>query len=93
MERATLSADDMSYHLAWAPKYSIGKAAGTPKAVSAGEIRKGLPRVKRELRSGRSWEDGDFARTVGGKVATTAITRSIRFSEERRKQPEPLQSD
>ena len=49
MERATPSVYDMSYHLVWAPNYSIGKVVGVLKAVSAGEIRKGSPKVKRDL--------------------------------------------
>ena len=52
MERATHSVYDMSYHLVWAPNYSIGKVVGILKAVSAGEIRKGSPRVKRDLWGG-----------------------------------------
>ena len=49
MERATHSVYDMSYHLMWAPKYSIGKVVRVLKAVSAGEIRKEFPKVKRDL--------------------------------------------
>ena len=90
MKRASHSVYDTSYHLVRAPKYWIGKVAGIPKAVSAGEIRKGVPKVKRELWGGEFWEDGYFARTVGDEVTTEMITRYIRFHEERKKQPEQL---
>jgi len=82
--------DHVHVFVGFPPKYSIAKVVGILKAVSAREIRKEFPEVKRELWGGEFWEDGYFARTVGDEVTTEMITRYIRFHEERKKQPEQL---
>jgi putative transposase len=81
------------YHIfiSFPPKCSISKVVGILKAVSAREIRKEFPRVKKELWGGEFWEDGYFARTVGDKVTAEVIKKYIRFHEQRAKSPEQLQ--
>ncbi len=83
--------DHVHVFVGFPPKYSIAKVVGILKAVSAREIRKEFPEVKRELWSGEFWEDGYFARTVGDEVTAEMIRRYIRFHEERKNQPEQLQ--
>ena len=82
---------DTKYHLVWAPEYSIAKVVGILKAVSAREIRKEFPIVKKQLWGGEFWEDGYFARTVGDKVTAEVIKKYIRFHKEQAKRPEQLQ--
>ncbi len=82
--------DHVHIFISFPPKYSIAKVVGTLKAVSAREIRKEFPRVKKQLWGGEFWEDGYFARTVGDKVTAEVIKKYIRFHKERVKHPEQL---
>jgi len=65
--------------LSFPPRYSISKVAGMLKSISANEIFKEHPEVKKQLWGGEFWEDGYFVRTVGDKVTAEAIIRSFMF--------------
>lgn len=47
------------------PTYSVTKIVTTIKSLSAREIRKRCPQVRRQLWGGEFWTDGYFASTVG----------------------------
>lgn len=72
-----ISEDHVHIFLSFAPKYSIGKVVGIFKSISASEIFKEYPEVKKELWGGELWEDGYFARTVGDKVTQEIIRKYI----------------
>ena len=76
-----IAGDHVHIFISFPPKYSISKVVGILKAVSAREIRKEFPKVKKQLWGGEFWEDGYFARTVGGKVTAEVIKKYIRFHE------------
>jgi putative transposase len=72
-----ISADHVHIFLSFSPKYSISKVIGIFKSISASEIFKEYPEVKKELWGGEFWEDGYFARTVGEKVTQEIIRKYI----------------
>ena len=72
------------------PKYSVGKIVRVLKSVSAKEIFRRYPEVKRELWGGEFWEDGYFARTVGDKVTADVIRNYIKYHREQEKSPKQL---
>ncbi|QWR78109.1 IS200/IS605 family transposase [Candidatus Magnetomonas plexicatena] len=47
------------------PAYSVTKVVTVIKSLTAREILKRCPQVKRQLRGGEFWTDGYFASTVG----------------------------
>ena len=74
-------------------KYSVGEIARTLKSVSAKEIFRRYPEVKRELWGGEFWEDGYFVRTVGDKVTSDTIKRYIQYHHHEEKTPKQLSFD
>jgi putative transposase len=59
------------------PRYSIGEVVRVLKSVSAKEIFRRYPEVKRELWGGGFWEDGYFVRTVGDTVRSDTIKQYL----------------
>ena len=90
IEEMEVAEDHVHIFISFPPKYSIAKVVGILKAVSAREIRKEFPRVRKQLWGGEFWEDGYFARTVGDKVTAEVIKKYIRFHKERAKRLEQL---
>ena len=64
----------ISFH----PKYSIGQVVRTLKSISARELFREFPRIKKRLWSGQLWEDGYFARTVGDRMTRQIVEKYIR---------------
>ena len=69
------------------PKYSVGEMVRVLKSVSAKEIFRRYPEVKRELWGGEFWEDGYFVRTVGDKVTSEMIKKYIKYHRHEEKTP------
>jgi len=67
IEELEVDKDHVHLFLSFPPKYSIGAVVGLLMAVSAKEIRKEFPEVRKQLWGGEFWEDGYFVRTVGTK--------------------------
>jgi len=65
--------------LSFPPRYSISRVVGMLKSISGSVIFKEYPEVKKELWGGEFWEDGYFARTVGGKVTAEIIKKYIEY--------------
>ncbi len=61
------------------------------KSISASEIFKEHPEVKKQLWGGEFWEDGYFVRTVGDKVTAEVIRKYIKHHQEQKKLPEQLE--
>ena len=59
------------------PKHSVGHIVRVVKSVSAKEIFRRYPEVKRELWGGEFWKDSYFVRTVGDKVTSETIKKYI----------------
>ena len=61
------------------PLDSIAKIVARFKSISASEIFRQFPEVKRELWKGAFWEVGYFARTVGSDVTAETIRKYIEY--------------
>jgi putative transposase len=59
------------------PKRSIGEVVRIIKSISGRELFPVFPSLKHSLWSGHLWEDGYFARTVGGRMARNVIEKYI----------------
>jgi len=90
IEELEVDKDHVHIFLGFPPKYSISQVVGILKAVSAKEIRRLFPEIKRQLWGGEFWEDGYFVRTVGDKITAEVIKKYIRFHESKKKQAEQL---
>ena len=75
------------------PKYSVGDMVRVLKSVSAKEIFRRHPEVKKELWGGEFWEDGYFVRTVGDKVTSETIKKYIRYHRHGERTPTQLRFD
>lgn len=90
IDELAVDRDHVHILLSFPPKYSISKVVGVLKAVSAKEIRREFPSVKRHLWGGEFWEDGYFARTVGDRVTHDIIKKYIQHHEAKKHKAEQL---
>jgi len=63
--------------LSFPPRYSIGDVVRIIKSISARQLFREFPILKRKLWSGELWEDGYFARTVGDRMTREVIEKYI----------------
>jgi len=73
------------------PKYSVGELVRVLKGVSAKEIFRRHPEVKRELWGGEFWEGGYFVRTVGDMITADTIKKYIQYHRHKEKTPKQLE--
>ena len=59
------------------PKLSVGQIVRTFKSITAKEIFKRKPSVKKELWGGEFWTDGYYVATVGEKADWTTVEKYI----------------
>ena len=76
----------ISFH----PKYSIGQVVRILKSISARELFREFPRIKKRLWSGQLWEDGYFARTVGDRMTREIVEKYIRHHRQDEQGPAKL---
>ena len=60
------------------PKYSIGEVVRKFKSITARELFKKYPELKKELWGGEFWSDGYYAATVGEKGNWAVVERYVR---------------
>jgi len=82
--------DHVHIFLSFPPRYSISKVVGMLKSISAREVFKNHPEIKKELWGGEFWEDGYFARTVGDKITAQVIKKYIEYHRKQEKSPRQL---
>ena len=75
------------------PKYSVGHIVRAIKSISANEIFRRYPDIKRQLWGEEFWEDGYFVRTVGDKVTSETIKKYIQYHRHEEKAPKQLRFD
>ena len=63
--------------LSFPPRYSIGDVVRIIKSITARQLFREFPNLKRKLWSGELWEDGYFARTVGDRMTREVIEKYI----------------
>ena len=78
IDEMEVSTDHVHLFCSFPPRYSIAQVITRFKSLSAREIFREHPQVKRQLWGGEFWEDGYFARTVGDKVTSEVIRQYIR---------------
>jgi putative transposase len=71
--------DHVHLFLNFPPRYAIAKVVGILKSISASELFREFPELKRQLRGGELWAEGYFVRTVGDQVTAEVVKRSIRY--------------
>ena len=72
-----ISVEHVHILLSFPPKRSIGEVVRIIKSISARELFREFPSLKRRLWSGQLWEDGYFARTVGDRMTRDVIEKYI----------------
>ena len=91
IETMEVSEDHVHLFVSFPPRYSIARVVGLFKSVSASEVFRRHPEVKRELWGGELWEDGYFVRTVGDKVTAEVIRKYIEYHRSIEKVAEQLE--
>jgi len=71
--------DHVHVFVAAPPRYSPSQLVQMLKSISARELFKKFPQVKKEMWSGKIWSDGYFARSVGDAVTADIIRRYIEY--------------
>jgi putative transposase len=61
------------------PKYSPAQIVQIMKSISAREIFKKFPKLRKKLWAGELWNDGYFVRSVGDKVTADVIRKYIEY--------------
>jgi putative transposase len=59
------------------PKYSIGEVVRKFKSITAREIFKAYPQVKKELWGGEFWTDGYYVATIGERGGWEVVKRYV----------------
>ena len=61
------------------PKYSPAQVVQIMKSISAREVFRRFPKLRKQLWAGELWNDGYFVRSVGDKVTTDIIRKYIEY--------------
>ena len=61
------------------PRYSPARVVQIMKSISAREVFKKFPRLRKQLWAGELWSDGYFVRSVGDAVTSDIIRRYIEY--------------
>jgi putative transposase len=61
------------------PRYSPAQVVQILKSISAREVFKKFPKLRKQLWAGELWSDGYFVRSVGDKVTSDIIRKYIEY--------------
>ncbi len=64
--------------VSFSPRRSIGEVVRIIKSISARQLFREFPRLKKRPWTGQLWEDGYFARTVGDRMTRQIIEKYIK---------------
>jgi len=64
------------------PKYSPSEVVQIMKSISARELFKRFPKIRKRLWGGELWSDGYFVRSVGDEVTADVIRKYIKYHHE-----------
>jgi len=70
--------DHIHILVSFSPRRSIGEVVRIIKSISARQLFREFPRLKKRLWTGQLWEDGYFARTVGDRMTRQIIEKYIK---------------
>lgn len=77
MEEMGTDGDHVHLFVGAAPKYSPSRVMQILKSISAREMFKGFPELRRQLWAGEFWSDGGYIGRVGDGVNTEIVKRYI----------------
>ena len=90
IEEMEIAEDHVHIFLLFPPKYSIGAVVRALKSISARELFREYPSLKKRLWKGELWEDGYFVRTVGDKLTSDMIKKYIKQHGDEKQLPAQL---
>ena len=90
IEEMEVAEDHVHILISFPPKHSIGEVVRIIKSISARELFRVFPRLKKRLWSGELWEDGYFVRTVGDRLTRQIIDKYIKHHREIEQGPAQL---
>jgi len=90
IEEMEVGEDHVHILISFPPKHSIGEVVRIIKSISARELFRVFPRLKKKLWSGELWEDGYFARTVGDRLTRQIIDKYIKHHRDLEQGPAQL---
>ena len=64
------------------PSYAPARVVQIMKSISAREVFKKFPNIRKAMWSGMIWEDGYFVRSVGDKVTAEVIRKYIQYQKQ-----------
>ena len=64
------------------PRYAPAEVVQIMKSISAREVFKKFPKMRKTMWSGRIWGDGYFVRSVGDKVTSDVIRKYIKYQKQ-----------
>jgi putative transposase len=70
--------DHIHILISFPPRRSIGEVVRIIKSISARQLFREFPKLKKRLWTGELWEDGYFARTVGDRLTRQIIDKYIK---------------
>ena len=82
--------DHVHLLVSFPPRLSIGDVVRIIKSISAREMFREFPRIKKRLWAGELWEDGYFARTIGDRMTRQIIDKYIKHHREIEQGPAQL---
>jgi len=82
VEEMEVAVDHVHILVSFSPKLAIGDVVRIIKSISARELFREFPQIKKRLWSGELWEDGYFARTVGDRMTRQIIDKYIKHHRE-----------
>lgn len=88
MEQIGLDQDHIHLLCSFHPKYSVGSVVQKFKSITARELFKTFPELKKELWGGEFWSDGYYVGTVSEKGNWKAVEKYVR---NQGKKPEDIQ--
>jgi putative transposase len=90
IEELEVAVDHVHILLSFPPKRSIGEVVRVLKSISARELFRRFPQLRRRLWAGELWEDGYFVRTVGDRMTRQTIEKYIKHHREVEQGPAQL---
>jgi len=90
IEEMEVAEDHVHILISFPPKRSIGEVVRTIKSISARELFREFPGIRKRLWAGELWEDGYFARTVGDRMTRQIIEKYIKHHREIEQGPAQL---
>ncbi len=93
IEAMEIAADHVHMLMEVPPKLSVAEVVGAIKSISAREIFRRFPGLKKRLWAGELWKDGYFVKSVGSGVTEESVKNYIETHKEREGSPAQLRFD